>query len=115
MIGCDPTDDEASSWTSELSWREPIAGCCDCNWPVLSHLDVLNMQTFSFEHQLQPQLVVKQSLQLFEKAVFELLSWSVSLLQQRAQESQQGSEVWIAIEKHLRCVPLAVEKCYPAV
>jgi hypothetical protein len=40
------------------------AGCCPAPPVVFSHLDVLNRQTFSFRHQLQPQLVVRQSLQL---------------------------------------------------
>lgn len=46
------------SWTNVLSCLLPEG-------PVFSHLDVLKRQIFSFRHQLQPQFVVKQSLQLF--------------------------------------------------
>ena len=51
-----------------MSWRAPSCCCCCCDcccgWPPFSHLDALKRQTFSLRHQLQPQLVVRQSLQL---------------------------------------------------
>lgn len=60
-----PTISACCCWLGE---PVPLAandcGCCDC-WLDLSHLDVLKRHTFSFRHQLQPQLVVRQSLQLF--------------------------------------------------